>query len=360
MEIKTPLYDCHVATGGRLMTFGGYILPLQYSGIIEEHMAVRQSAGIFDLSHMGEIIISGPDAQANINDLFTNDFSKMPLSRVRYSTMCNDLGGIIDDMVIYHLEKEKFMLVPNASNKQKVFDHIVERIKGDVQVTDISEDTALIALQGPKSYQILAKLTDVEKIPLKYYSFTDHVLLAGVDCLLSQTGYTGELGYEMYCSSAQGALLWNSLLEAGTEEGLLPCGLGARDTLRLEAGMPLYGHEMTAQISPLEARLEFSVKMSKESFIGKKALIAKGNPQVLRVGLKITGRGIAREHAEVFSGEDKIGEVTSGTHLPYLHGAYAMAYLKRDFINPGTQVEVDVRGKIIKAEVVPLPFYSRS
>ncbi len=357
---KTPLYNEHVACGGKMVPFAGYELPVQYSGVIEEHMAVREKAGLFDVSHMGEVWIEGPDALANIMNLFTNAFMKLADGRVRYSPMCNENGGTVDDLLVYRYGQERYLIVVNAANRQKDVDFMKAHLFGDVRLTDVSDDYAQIALQGPRSIDILKKLCKEEDIPAQYYSFKDAVSVAGVSCLLSQTGYTGEHGYELYCATNDAAGLWKSLLEAGKEEGLIPCGLGARDTLRLEAAMPLYGHEMDEEISPLETGLDFAVKMTKDDFVGKKALEERGTPSITRVGLKITGRGIARENNTLFADGKEIGHTTSGTHCPYLGSAYAMALLQKEHAAVGTELEVEIRGKKVAAEVVPLPFYKHS
>lgn len=357
MDKKTPLYQQHLACGGKMVPFAGYQLPVQYTGVIDEHLSVRERAGLFDVSHMGEVLFTGRDALKNLNYLFTNDFTSMMDGRVRYSTMCNSQGGVVDDMLIYRFSEEKYMVVPNAANRQKDVDFMRLYLSGDVRMEDISDSVAQIALQGPKSREILEMLTDKSNIPVKYYSFTDDVKVGNIKCLLSQTGYTGELGYELYVTNEDAASLWDSLLEAGKPFGLEPCGLGARDTLRLEAGMPLYGHEMDESISPFEADLSFTVKMQKDDFIGKAALEARGEPKITRVGLKITGRGIARENNPVLIGGKRIGSTTSGTHCPYLNGAYAMALVDVTCSDIGTEIKVEVRGRCIDAEIVPLPFY---
>jgi len=360
MEKKTPLYDFHVELGAKMVPFAGYSMPVQYTDIIEEHLAVRQKAGLFDVSHMGEIMVSGQDALKNINYLFTNDFTSMTDGRVRYSPMCNEKGGVVDDLLIYRMAQDKYLVVVNASNREKDFEFMKSHAFGEVILEDISDSLAQIALQGPKSKEILSKLTDEENIPQKYYTFKEGVEVAGINCLVSQTGYTGEHGYELYCASKDAPSLWNALLTAGKDEGLIPCGLGARDTLRLEAAMPLYGHEMDDTITPLETGLDFGVKLDKNDFMGKSALVAKGEPQITRVGLKVIGRGIIREHSSVFIGDDIIGETTSGTFLPYLNGAYAMALIDKVFCTVGTHVSVDVRGRRVDAEVTALPFYKKS
>lgn len=360
MEQKTPLYDSHIAAGGKIVPFAGYLLPVQYRGVIDEHLAVRRQAGLFDVSHMGEIVISGPSALANINNLFTNDFTNLAIGRVRYSPMCNERGGIVDDFIVYRMTEDSYLVVVNASNRYKDADFMRGRLFGDVTLEDISDNVAQIALQGPKSRKILAKVTDGERIPAKYYSFTDKLAVAGVNCLVSQTGYTGELGYELYCAPQDVTRLWDALLSAGKDDGLIPCGLGARDTLRLEAAMPLYGHEMNDDISPLETGLDFAVKMTKTDFVGKKGMESRGEPVITRAGLKVTGRGIAREHNSIYAGDRKVGETTSGTHCPFLDGAYAMALVEKAAAVIGAAVQIDVRGRKIDAEVIPLPFYKKS
>lgn len=359
MEKKTPLYDCHLSAGGKIVPFAGYLLPVQFSGVIDEHMAVRKAAGIFDVSHMGEVVIEGPDALRNINHILANDFSNLAVGRIRYSPICNEKGGVVDDLIAYRMDENRYLLVVNAANREKDVSWMRSHLFGDAILTDLSESYAQIALQGPKSREILAKLTDETDIPEKYYSFCDHVNVAGVSCLLSRTGYTGELGYELYCVPCDAPLLWNALLEAGKEDGLVPCGLGARDTLRLEAGMPLYGHEMNDELSPLETGLDFAVKMGKEDFIGKQALLERGTPKIVRVGLKVTGRGIARENNPIFIAEEQVGYTTSGTHLPYMGGAYAVGFIAKAHSHIGTAVEIEVRGRKIAAEIVPIPFYKK-
>lgn len=359
MEMKTPLYDCHEKAGGKIVPFAGYLLPVQYSDVIGEHMAVREKAGLFDVSHMGEVMITGPDALKNINAMFTNDFTSMKPGGVRYSPVCNDKGGVVDDVLVYKLGDEQYLVVVNASNRNKDVEFMRAHIAGDAHMEDASDSYAQIALQGPLSREILAKLVDEQQIPAKYYSFSNAVMVAGSYCIVSQTGYTGEHGYELYCAPEAAPALWNALLEAGGPFGLIPCGLGARDTLRLEAAMPLYGHEMDDDISPLETGLGFAVKMNKDDFVGKAALEARGEPKIKRVGLRITGRGIAREHNDVFIGERRIGHTTSGTHCPYLKGAYAMALVDADASATSTAVEAEVRGRRIAAEIVDLPFYKK-
>ena len=361
MELKTPLYDIHIAEGGKIVPFAGYLLPVQYGqGVIAEHNAVRTACGMFDVSHMGEITLTGETAKDSLNHILTNDFTEMPINKVRYSVMCNENGGCVDDLVVYKFAEDDYLLVVNASNRQKDFDHIKANILPGTVAEDISDSLAQIALQGPKAKEIMVKLVEEEKLPAKYYTAERHVEIDGVDCLVSRTGYTGEFGYEIYIPKDEAEHIWKVLREAGEEFGLIPCGLGARDTLRLEAAMPLYGHEMTDEITPLEAGLDFGVKMNKPEFIGKAALEEKGEPKVVRVGLEVTGRGIIREHQDVYLGEEKIGYTTSGTHCPFIGKAVAMAMVPRENSEVGTKVNVDVRGRMVEAEIVPLPFYKKA
>lgn len=360
MERKTPLYDVHIAEGGKIVPFAGYLLPVQYAGgVIKEHMAVRQAAGLFDVSHMGEILFTGPTALDTLNHLLTNDFTDMPAGRVRYSVMCNEKGGVIDDLVIYKFGDEEYLAVVNAANRHKDYAHMAANLLPGTKAEDISDSVAQLALQGPAAPAVLGSLVSEDKLPKKYYTAVRDVDINGMKCMISRTGYTGELGYEIYTAPENAVALWKTLREAGGEHGLIPCGLGARDTLRLEAAMPLYGHEMDEDISPLEAGLGFGVKMGKSDFIGKAALEAAGDPSRVRVGLEITGRGIAREHQDVFIGEEKIGVTTSGTHCPAVGKAVAMALVSADRSAAGTEVDVDIRGRRVSAVIVPLPFYHR-
>ena len=360
MELKTPLYDVHVEEGGKIVPFAGYLLPVQYgTGVIKEHMAVRQQCGLFDVSHMGEILFTGPTALATLNHLLTNDYSNMPINKVRYGVMCNEQGGTIDDLVVYKFGEESYLVVVNAANREKDYAHMAANTLEGTKCEDISDTVAQVALQGPKAPAIMKKLLPEDQIPKGYYTALPNVNLGGMNCMISRTGYTGELGYEIYTASENAPKLWKLLREAGEEFGLIPCGLGARDTLRLEAAMPLYGHEMDETITPLEAGLDFGVKLNKEEFIGHDALVAAGAPKRVRVGLEVTGRGIIREHQAVYIGDEKIGVSTSGTHCPYLGKAVAMALVDASHAEVGTKVEAEVRGRRVAAEIIPLPFYTR-
>ena len=359
MERKTALYDLHLACGGKMVPFAGYLLPVQYAtGIIAEHMAVRHKCGLFDVSHMGEVLCQGPAALENLNHLLTNDFTSLGDGRVRYSPMCNGQGGVVDDLLVYRVKEGCYLLVVNAANKDKDFQWMQTHQLPGAQFTDLSDTVSQLALQGPLAGEILAKLASPADIPGKYYSFVPRGTVAGVPCLISKTGYTGEDGYELYCAWEDGPRLWEALMEAGRDLGLTPCGLGARDTLRLEAAMPLYGHEMDDTITPLQAGLDFAVKLQKPEFIGRQALVDQGQPATVRVGLRVTGRGIIREHAAVYAGGRQIGHTTSGTHCPAV-GPVAMALVERAYAQPGQEVEAEVRGRRVAAQVVPLPFYKR-
>ncbi|MCD8083953.1 MAG: glycine cleavage system aminomethyltransferase GcvT [Clostridiales bacterium] len=360
MEKTTPLYETHKKSGGKIVPFAGYLLPVQYeTGVIAEHMAVRNACGLFDVSHMGEITCVGPDALRLLNRLLTNDFSNMYDGQARYSIMCYDDGGCVDDLIVYKVRQDHYFIVVNAANKDKDFAWMKEHEEGDAVFTDISDTVAQIAIQGPKAQEILARLLPEESFPAKYYSANFDAVIGGMKCAVSKTGYTGSGGYELYMAAADATAMWDLLIKTGTGDGLIPCGLGARDTLRLEAGMPLYGHEMDATISPLETGLGFAVKLQKNDFIGRTALASKTITRT-RVGLKVTGRGIVREHMNVFFGDEQVGVTTSGTHAPYLGYPIAMALVRTDNAAVGTKLTADVRGRKVEMEVVPLPFYSKT
>ena len=361
MELKrTPLYEAHLRCGGKMVEFGGFEMPVQYgTGVIREHMAVRTACGLFDVSHMGEVMMQGPDTVSNLNRLLTNDYTVMEDGQARYSPMCNEQGGTVDDLIVYRITGDRYFVVVNASNREKDVAWIKAHVSGRTTVEDVSDDYGQIALQGPLAERILLKLTAEENIPRKNYTALWDRSVGGVNCIVSRTGYTGSDGFELYTQAAETEKLWDLLLEAGKAEGLIPCGLGARDTLRLEAGMPLYGHELSDMISPLTAGLGWFVRMNKEDFIGKAALEAAGTPAQCRVGLKAVGRGIMREHQDVYAEGRKIGLTTSGTHCPYIGYPAAMAIVDREYSAIGTAVQVDVRGRMVDAEVVKLPFYKK-
>jgi len=357
--LKTPLYEKHVSNGGKIVPFAGYLLPVQYeAGVMKEHCAVREGVGLFDVSHMGEVTFKGPDALANIQHLLCNQYSTLQDGRVRYSPMLNPQGGVIDDVLVYRYSQDDYLMVVNAANRHKDVTHILAEKFGNVEIVDISDIVGQLALQGPKAEALMKTLVPEEMIPQKYYSFTPDVAVGGVNVLLSRTGYTGEDGFELYFKPEEAEKLFDILLAAGKLFGLQLCGLGCRDTLRMEAAMPLYGHEMDDTVSPLETGLGNYVKLDKPEFIGQKALLAAGAPKRARIGLKMIGRGIAREHFPVYAGDKLVGHTTSGTHCPTV-GPVAMALVEAPYTSIGDKLSVEIRGNRVEAQIVPLPFYAR-
>lgn len=360
---KTPLYDSHVASGAKIVEFGGWLMPVQYSGIIEEHRAVRTKAGLFDVSHMGEFVVRGADAAKFINRVVTNDVRQIAVEQILYTPMCYADGGVVDDLLIYRLGENEYWLVVNAGNIEKDFAWLRQhQADFNVELADISDQTAEVALQGPAAEAILSRLTAAKLSEIGYYRLKQDVDVAGIRCLISRTGYTGEDGFELYCQADSVAALWQAILEAGKESGLIPAGLGARDTLRFEAGLPLYGHELSPEITPLEAGLKPFVKLDKADFIGLAALSAQYQTGVQRkvVGLEMTGRGIARAGHVCMADGKAIGQVTSGTFAPTLEKNLALALLDMQHNAVGTTIQVDIRGKLVDAIVVAKPFYRRN
>ncbi len=358
--LRTPLYDWHVAHGGRMVEFGGWEMPVQYAGIVEEHHAVRKQAGMFDISHMGRLRFTGPDAERFLDHIVTNDVTAIREGQVRYALICHTLGGVQDDVLVYRLP-DALWLVVNASNRLKILEWLKQYHTGyDVAIDDLTTTTGMIAVQGPQSRTALADMDAQRWDALKYYGVGSGSTYSR-EGMLSRTGYTGEIGFEVIVPAAATITVWEDLLARGQAVGLKPCGLGARDTLRLEAAMPLYGHELTDKIDPLTAGLEFAVKLHKADFIGKAALteIAARSDRYVRVGLVLSGRRIAREEAAVHQGEKTVGIVTSGTFSPTLEQAIAMASIVPSVSALGTTLEVDIRGRRETATVVKLPFYSR-
>ncbi len=354
--MRTPLYDWHVAHGARMVDFGGWEMPIQYSAITQEHTAVRSAAGLFDVSHMGRLSFGGADAFALIQHLFTNDAATMKDFQVRYGLICNEQGGIRDDVLVYRWPYGWAMVV-NASNREKIVGWIEEHRAGrDVQMVDQTLTTAMIAIQGPKAVEWCRGVVEADVSSLKYY-FAMPTRYRGKNCVVSRTGYTGEDGFEFMLGADQAVVLWDELLGRGA----CPCGLGARDTLRLEAAMPLYGHELNEEIDPFQAGLGWAVKLDKGDFVGREALRRRKEDAGLRrrVGLELEGKRIAREGASVLQGSSTVGQVTSGTYSPTLERAIAMAYLNPSLTAAGTACEVDIRGRPAPARVVPLPFYRR-
>jgi len=358
----TPLEDRHRALGARLIEFGGWLMPLQYAGILEEHRAVRERAGLFDLSHMGELFVDGPEAAAGLAAALVTDPPALAVGRAHYSMICAPDGGILDDLIVYRLAEDRFLVVANAANAQVVSDALAERLDGRRAILDDrSLATAMVAVQGPRARTILEPLTDVDLAALRYYAIAEG-RVAGIPALVARTGYTGEDGFEIIVDEGRGGELWDALMTAGSGHGLVPVGLGARDTLRLEAGMPLYGNELDRTTDPFEANLGRVVKLSKPGdFVGRAALeaAAANGPERLLVGLAITGRGIARHGYPVLAGERRTGVVTSGTQSPTLGRPIAMAYVAPADAEPGTVVDIEIREARIPARVVTLPFYRR-
>ncbi len=359
---QTPLADRHAQLGARLIEFGGWLMPVQYRGILEEHRAVRERAGLFDLSHMGELFVEGPEAGKALAYALVSDPPALKDGRAQYSMIAAPDGGILDDLIVYRLGEARFLVVANASNALVVSDALAERLAGFKAVLDDRTlATALIAIQGPSSVDVVARHTDVDLGALRYYGIVEgHV--AGMDALIARTGYTGEDGFEVFVDWDRATELWDILMPAVEEVGGLPVGLGARDTLRLEAGMPLYGNELDSTTNPFEAGLGRVVKLTKPNdFVGRAAFerAAAAAPTRTLVGLVVEGRGIARHGYPVHVGERRTGVVTSGTHSPTIGSPIAMAYVAPGDAEPGTIVEVEIRDQRVPARVVPLPFYKR-
>ncbi|WEG14297.1 glycine cleavage system aminomethyltransferase GcvT [Pullulanibacillus sp. KACC 23026] len=359
---RTPIYDQVKSLGAKTIDFGGWDLPVQFSSIKEEHKAVRERAGLFDVSHMGEIEVKGTGAEAFLQGLVTNDVLPLQAGDALYTAMCYENGGTVDDLIIYKRDNEDYLLVVNASNTDKDFDWMKEHAPQELSVLNVSSQVAQLAIQGPLAETILQTLTDEDLSAIRFFKFKENVPLAGISSLVSRTGYTGEDGFEIYCPWVDAPKLWEAILEAGQDKGLLPCGLGARDTLRFEAKLPLYGQELSASISPIEGGVGFAVKPNKQAdFIGKAVLKDQKENGARRklVGLEMIDKAIPRTHYEVFVGEKKIGEVTTGTQSPTLGKNLGLALVEVEYAALGTEVEVDVRGKRRKAIIVKAPFYKR-
>jgi aminomethyltransferase len=359
---KTPLNARHRSLGGRMVEYNGWDMPVEYTGIADEHMAVRTRAGLFDVSHMGEIEIAGADALAAVQQLTSNDASKLADGQAQYSALTTPEGTFVDDVLTYRLNGQHFMLVVNAGNIIKDFHWIAARVgaSGDAVAVNTSSRYALLALQGPVAREVLQGLTGAPLDEVKYYSFTTGEV-AGVAGTISRTGYTGEDGFEVFVPPAAAERVWDAILRAGKPAGVVPAGLGARDTLRLEAGMRLYGNDMDETTTVLEADLGWIVGWKKADFTGAEVLRRQKEQGVTRklAGFEMIERGIARHGYDVFVDGNKAGVVTSGTQTPYLKKAIGFAYLPVDRTGAGTEFEVDVRGRRLRARVVPTPFYRR-
>lgn len=352
---KTPLYDEHRKLGGKMIDFAGWILPEQYEGLVSEHNAVRKSAGIFDVSHMGTFNITGKEAEKFLDYLVTNDISKANDKQVTYTFMVYTDGGVLDDLLVYKYDSENFLLVVNAANAEKDLEWIKAREKKFEIEIDATENIAILALQGPKSQEILQKLTDTDLSSIKFFYLENEVKINGVNSMISRTGYTGEDGFEVYIPNESAPKVWNDILEAGKEEGLKPAGLGARDTLRFEAGLALYGQEISPDITPFEAGYRSFVKLNKESgFIGKGTLarhLERGLERT-QVGFKMIERGIPRKDYEVYKNGENIGHVTTGYMSPTLNEGIGNALIAIDEKEIGNEIDIMIRGKAKKAEII--------
>lgn len=362
--LRTPLVGEHVAASAQMTDFAGWYMPLRYDSELAEHHAVRRSVGLFDLTHMGEVMVRGPQAGSFLDYALVGCVSQTPVLGAKYSMICDPSGGIIDDLIVYRLADDQFMVVANASNARTVSAELIERAEGfAVDVVDESQDWCLIAVQGPLAVATLTPLIDINLDPIKYYAIA-HAHCAGVAVMVARTGYTGEDGFELFCSPDDAVHLWRAIAAAGEEHDLRLCGLACRDSLRLEAGMPLYGNELSRDLTPYEAGLGRVVALDKPgSFVGREALerVAAIEVTRIRVGLKAEGRRGPRTGYEVLNstGTHAVGRVTSGAPSPTLGYPIAMAYVERELSDPGTAVVIDIRGSQTVAEVVPLPFYKR-
>jgi glycine cleavage system T protein (aminomethyltransferase) len=359
---KTPLHARHCRSNARMVPFGGWEMPVEYSGITAEHIAVRTRAGVFDVSHMGEIEIAGKDALAAVQRISSNDASRLQIGQAHYSALTTFEGTFVDDMLVYRMAPNHFMLVVNASNIEKDYGWIAAQIQeaGEAAAVDSSNRYALIAIQGPASVDVLQPLCTVDLSAIKYYWFT-HGEVASARAMISRTGYTGEDGFEIFVPPATADRVWEALLQSGRSADVIPCGLGARDTLRLEAAMRLYGNDIDETTTPLEADLAWIVGWKKEYFIGHQRLREQKEQGITRklVGFELLDRGIARHGYQVVRGDKPVGVVTSGTQTPFLKKSIGMAYVPLELTTPGSEVTIDVRGRMSRATVVPLPFYKR-
>lgn len=363
MELRrTPLYPMHLKYDGNMIDFGGWELPVEYraTGIIAEHHQVRRKAGLFDVSHMGEVEVLGEQAEAFVQQLITNDISALQDNQVCYSPMCYPDGGCVDDLLVYKHSRDHYFLVINAANTDKDFAWMQEHKQSGVTLENISARYAELALQGPLAQEILQPICDAELSAINYYWFLPKVKVAGIDCIVSRTGYTGEDGFELYTSPEKACELWEAILDAGKGD-VLPAGLGARDTLRFEARMPLYGHELDKDITPLEARLDRFVRLEKTSFIGKEALLRQKEkgPERLLVEFEMIGRGIPRAHYEVQQNGQNIGWVTSGGFAPTLGKNLGLALVKSEYAQPGIEIDIIIRNRPVKARTGQGLFYRR-
>ena len=363
---RTPLNEVHRSMGGRMVDFGGWDMPVQYpAGTVEEHLRTRNHSGLFDVSHMGEIEVRGPDAIAFVNSITSNDVTKLVDGQAHYSALTTPAGTVIDDLLVYRFAADHLLLVVNAGTTEKDWQWITSHHRDEaVELKNVSSEYCQIALQGPDALQILQGLTDLNLADIKYYHFTEGQV-DGVPSIVSRTGYTGEDGFEVYAAADKAEQLWKKILEAGnhgTDTGVIPCGLAARNTLRLEAAMALYGHEIDENITLLEANLGWITKLNKGDFVGRDALAKQKEDGIAKklVGFEVVERGIARDEQEVLINGERVGKVTSGSPAPYLKKNIGLAYVPVGFASEGQEIQIDVRGKLVKAQIVKTPFYKRA
>ncbi len=360
MALRTPLYETHRKAGARLVEFAGWDMPVQYAGVLAEHEAVRTRVGLFDVSHMGEVVFRGPRALEALNRLFTNDLGRVVDGQAQYGCLCRDDGGIVDDVVVYRRAADDLLVCVNAANRRKDFEWLAGGTGSGADVKDESEAWAQLALQGPLAAQLLQRLTNANLSALRSYRFAQGEV-AGVPCLVARTGYTGEDGMEIFCPPGEAVKIWDELMEAGRHEKIVPCGLGARDSLRLEMAYRLYGADMDDHTTPLEAGLGWVVKLDKGDFVGRQALIRQKDQGIGRklVGFVLTEPGIARHGYPALQGGNEVGAVTSGTKSPSLGTSIGLAYLPPALAAEGSSFAVEIRGRPVAARAVKTPFYTR-
>ena len=358
---NTPFHDRHVALGAKMHEFAGYMMPISYTGINQEHLQVRHKIGVFDVSHMGEFFVEGEHAEDFLQHITVNNVKALVDGQAQYSAMCYPDGGIVDDLIVYRFNKKKYMMVVNASNIEKDYAWAGEHLEDGVTLSDHSDDTALLAVQGPKALTVLQKLTDVELKNIGFYHFKEGKL-AGIDMIISRTGYTGEPGFELYHDNKDALKLWDAIFEAGKDEDIQAVGLGARDTLRLEMKYALYGNDINKDTNPIEAGLGWITKLDTDDFVGKEELVRvkEEKPSQRLIAFKMIDRGIPRQGYELYVGDEKVGNVTSGTMSPSLGIGIGTGYVQREYTKIGTEIFLDVRGRKLKAEIVKPPFVDSS
>jgi len=359
---RTPLYEEHKKLGAKIVPFAGWEMPLSYTGVLEEHRATRSAVGLFDVSHMGRIDLTGPAAVQLLDRVATSPVRKLAVGGMQYALACNEQGGILDDIMIYRFGEQRYFVCANASNAEKIFQWLVKQAAGfsGVKVTNRSGDLAQLAVQGPRSRELMKPLTsaDLDGLKLRHCIETK---VAGVPMLLSRSGYTGELGYELYLPSERASEAWETLVHRGSAHGLKPCGLGCRDTLRLEMGYPLYGNDMDETITPIEASLEFAVDLGKDDFIGREAMVRQKENGIARklIGFELSQRGVPRHGQTILSGGKEVGIVASGNHSPSLNKGIGLGYVQTAFAKTGSEIQIDIRGNAVPAVIVERPFYKK-